>query len=124
MAGPTIRENPLTTRRFQARAIGRDPGISGQGIMASGPWKGRINRSKTWPHPNSAAATQTELANGAPSRQGGELTLLLPASAAASNAEAALQNILQENRPHDPTRDERLLTEIYESNALSHERVR
>src|SRR3954447_1913980 len=38
--------------------------------MASGPWKGRINRSKTWPHPNSAAATQTELANGAPSRQG------------------------------------------------------
>src|SRR4051795_4124286 len=75
MAGPTIRENPLTTRRFQARAIGRDPGISGQGIMASGPWKGRINRSKTWPHPNSAAATQTELANGAPSRQGGELTL-------------------------------------------------
>jgi hypothetical protein len=38
--------------------------------MASGPWKGRINRSKTWPHPNSAAAPQTQLANGAPSRQG------------------------------------------------------
>src|SRR3954453_22847 len=77
MAGPTIRENPLTTRPFQARAIGRDPGISGQGIMASGPWKGRINRSKTWPHPNSAAAPQTELANGAPSRQGRNRTARL-----------------------------------------------
>jgi hypothetical protein len=45
-------DNPETTRRPQARAIGRDPRIGGQGIMASGTWKGRINRSKTWPHPN------------------------------------------------------------------------
>jgi len=51
-----IQENPLLTRRSQARAIGRDR-ISGQGIMASGTWKRRINRSKTWPNPNTATQT-------------------------------------------------------------------
>jgi hypothetical protein len=51
------KENPLTTRRYQARAIGWDLRIGGQGIMASGTWQRRINRSKTWPHPNNAAAT-------------------------------------------------------------------
>src|SRR5438132_10606522 len=71
-----IRENPLTTRRFQARAIGRDPRIGGKGIMASGTWQRRTNRSKTWPHPNTAAKrSYTELANGAPSRQGRKRTL-------------------------------------------------
>ena len=49
-----IRENPFSTRRFQARAIGRDPRICEKGIMASGTWIRRINRSKTWPHPNAA----------------------------------------------------------------------
>ncbi len=52
MAGPMIRENPLTTLRYPSACNWSGPTISEQGIMASGTWIGRINRSKTWPHPN------------------------------------------------------------------------
>ncbi|MES2903630.1 MAG: hypothetical protein V4696_05540, partial [Pseudomonadota bacterium] len=70
-----IRENPFTTLRYPSACNWSGPTISEEGIMASGTWLGRINRSKTWPHPNTAAAPERpELANGAPSRQGRKRT--------------------------------------------------
>ncbi len=44
-----IRENPCTTLRLERVQL---VGTHEQGIMASGNWIRRINRSKTWPHPN------------------------------------------------------------------------
>ena len=56
--GPTIQGEPTSDPAPRVRAIGQDQRISGQGIMASGTWQRRINRSKTWPHPGTAAAEQ------------------------------------------------------------------